>query len=64
MRDKSRRVLEIAEVAGYRDGEVALLPLYVFEEKEEEENGGVLGSLVKKGELRHVEKLKAAGIKH
>ena len=33
LRDKSRRVLEIAEVAGYRDGEIVLNPLFRFEEE-------------------------------
>ena len=33
LRDKSRRVLEITEVAGFRDGEIILNPLYRFEEE-------------------------------
>ncbi len=35
LRDKSRRVLEISEVAGYQDGEIKLNPLFVFQEEEE-----------------------------
>lgn len=62
LRDKSRRVLEIAEVAGYADGEIKLNTLYVFEEKGEDSSGKVMGKLEKKGELRDDTKLKAAGI--
>lgn len=62
LRDKSRKVLEIAEVAGYSNGEVLLRPLYIFEEAGEDRNGRILGSLIRKGELEHVEKLKAAGV--
>ncbi len=32
LRDKSRRVLEISEIAGCRDGQIELNPLYIFEE--------------------------------
>ena len=35
LRDKSRRVLEISEVAGYQDGEIKLNPLFVFREEKE-----------------------------
>jgi len=34
LRDKSRRVLEITEVAGYSEGRIVLNPLFVFEEAE------------------------------
>ena len=64
-RDGKRRVMEIAEPVGVQEGEVRLNTLYLFEESEinfsEEKAGTVMGSLVKKGELQHVEKLKAAG---
>lgn len=33
LRDGSRRVLEIAEVLGYVDGEIQIAPLFLFEEK-------------------------------
>lgn len=62
LRDKSRKVIEIAEVAGYLNGEVLLRPLYIFEEAGEDRSGRILGSLIRKGELEHVEKLKAAGV--
>ena len=62
MRDKSRKVLEITEVDGYEDGEIQLHKLYEFVEEGEDENGRILGGLVKKGEIKHDYKLKAAGI--
>ncbi len=76
LRDRSRRVLEIAEVLGYEEGEVKLRSLYRFEEKKPGEGGGpeerpgaagqntkrVEGALRKVGELVHREKLQTAGI--
>lgn len=64
LRDKSRRVLAIVEVAGYENGEIRLNPLYRFEEENEgRERGGKLqGRLKKVGTLENTEKLKAAGI--
>ena len=32
LRDKTRKTMEITEVVGYRDGQIKLNPLYVFEE--------------------------------
>lgn len=62
LRDRSRRVLEISEVCGMRDGEVVLHPLYVFEE-EAEKNGRVIGSLKRAPQrLVHTDKLDMAGI--
>lgn len=63
LRDKSRKVLEIAEVLGLEQGEIRLQPLYQFQEKGEDENGKITGTLEKKGKLAYVEKLKAAGIR-
>ena len=37
LRDKSRRVLEIVELKGMEQGEILLNPLYVFQEKPQEE---------------------------
>lgn len=62
LRDKSRKVLEIVEVMGYREGEIVLKPLYQFAEKGEDEQGRILGVLEKKGELSYVEKLQFAGL--
>lgn len=62
LRDKTRKVLEIAEVRGFENGEIVLSPLYCFEEEGEAYGGRILGALRKKGELVHVEKLQAAGL--
>lgn len=62
LRDHSRKVLEIVEVAGYVDGEIILSPLYTFTEEGSDDNGRVLGRLVKQGDLIHREKLINAGI--
>lgn len=61
VRDKSRKVLEIAEVDGMEEGEIQLHTLYRFTE-DLPVTEGRLGSLKKEGNLQHVEKLKAAGI--
>ncbi len=60
LRDRSRKVLEIAEVGGYVNGEIELNPLFRFEE---EPGGGrcVKGSLKKIGQLKATGKLRAAG---
>ena len=62
LRDKTRKVLEIAEVIGYEDGQVKLSTLFAFEETGQSGDGKVLGKLVRKGELLHGEKLKEAGL--
>ena len=60
LRDKSRRVLEIAEVMGVEDGQIRLRTLYEFRE-EGMENGKIKGTLVKVEELAFWDKLLAAG---
>ncbi len=62
LRDRSRKVLQIAEVDGMEDGEIKLHPLYVFEETGSDPDGPVLGELVKKGDLLHEGKLRTAGL--
>lgn len=62
IRDKSRKVLEITEVVGCKNGEIRLNPLYCFEELGESSEGTVVGKLQKKGGLLHEGKLKAAGL--
>lgn len=62
MRDKSRKVLEIAEVRGYENGEVRLEPIYRFKEKRGEGKNKVEGVLEKVGELYHTGKLASAGL--
>ena len=62
MRDRTRKVLEIVELNGMEAGEIRLHTLYRFCESGEDESGMVLGQLLKKGELKFVQKLYAAGI--
>ena len=60
LRDKSRKVLEIAEVTEYEQGNIQLRTLYTFRE-EGTENGKIQGRLMKVEELNYTEKLLAAG---
>ena len=60
LRDKSRKVLEIAEVLGYENGVIKIQSLYEFQE-EGMEDGKIKGRLMKGKELTHCEKLLAAG---
>lgn len=60
LRDKSRKVLEIAEVLGYDNDAIQLQTLYEFKE-EGMQDGKVQGRLVKVEELVNKEKLLAAG---
>ncbi|MDO7907293.1 CpaF family protein [Paenibacillus sp. JX-17] len=62
LRDHSRRVTEISEVAGFSGGEVVLNPLYRFRETGEKV-GRITGRLEPCGDgLQHVDKLAMAGI--
>ncbi len=62
LRDKSRRVLEVDEVMGVRDGKVVLRPIFVFRETGDERDS-LEGKLESTGnELHHTEKLKRAGL--
>lgn len=54
MRDKSKKVLEIMEVCGYREQGVRLQPLFIYHFDSEK--------LKKEGELINVAKLQAAGL--
>lgn len=60
LRDKSRKLLEIAELSGMCKGEITLHTLYQFQETGERE-GRVQGKWIKKGELLHREKWESAG---
>lgn len=62
LRDKSRRVLEITEVLDYKDNQIRLNPLFVFEELGQEDDGSIIGELQRKGALFYENKLKAAGL--
>ncbi len=61
LRDRSRKVLEITEVTGYREGEIQTQCLYRFEETGEED-GRIIGSLEKVNTLFAGQKLDAAGL--
>ena len=61
LRDKSRKVLDISEVCGYENGEILIRGLYSFKE-DGCENGRVIGSLKKTGELSQRDKLERAGL--
>ncbi len=62
LRDRTRRVLEITEVAGCENGEIKLNPLFLFEEAGEDSRGNIVGRLQKKGKLLYENKLKTAGL--
>ena len=61
-RDGSRRVLEIVETDGIREGEICLHTLFEFQEDVGEDRLKVRGSLRKRDGLFHEEKMRAAGI--
>lgn len=65
MRDGSRRVVEISEVKGLKNGEIELSPLFLFAETPEpaENRGMVSGELVSTGvPLMNRQKLRDAGL--
>lgn len=63
LRDKSRKVLEIIEVTGMDQGEIVVNPIYRFQEKKGCYTDKVSGRLEKVGEIKHVAKMQAAGIR-
>lgn len=64
IRDRSRRVMEISEIEGYRDGQINLNPIFTFNEKGEDE-GRVVGLLKRTSNpLINTNKFKLAGILH
>lgn len=60
LRDKSRKLLEVAEVLGYEKGEIRLQTLYRFEERGMD-NGKIQGEWRKYHEITHRGKLLASG---
>ena len=62
LRDRSRKVVEVVELDGIKDGEIQLNALYKFEEQGESD-GRIFGQWIKVGELKHREKLLGAGLK-
>ena len=61
IRDRTRKMLEIDEVLGMKNGEVELEARWKFEESGEKD-GRVIGEFKKYGEIRHRDKFAAAGI--
>ncbi len=62
LRDRTRRVMKIVEIAGLQNGEVQYNTLFEFKETGEKD-GKVLGGLIStQKELMHKEKMLAAGI--
>ena len=63
LRDKSRRVLEIAELDGVKNGEIQLRILYRFQEEiGKSTRERVSGRLKKVAELKYTDKLLSAGL--
>ncbi|MCG8538979.1 MAG: CpaF family protein [Clostridia bacterium] len=63
LRDKSRRVLEITEVLGYRNDEIELNPLFKFLEEGETEDKKIIGTLKRtENKMVNTLKFKMAGI--
>ncbi len=62
LRDKTRRVLEIMELAGCEGNVISLNPLFAFQEDGEDSEGRIMGRLQKKGELMDEHKLRTAGL--
>ena len=64
LRDRSRKTMEITEVLDYKNGEIQLNPLYVFEEDEQSTLNRVHGILRRtENRTQNVMKLHAAGIR-
>jgi pilus assembly protein CpaF len=64
LRDKSRKIMDISEIAGYKNGQVLLNPIYVFKEEQSSSSHLVVGSLRATGnKLQNLQKLKMAGYK-
>lgn len=63
LRDRSRKVIEISEVLGVKNGEIELNPIYVFEENKELSGDMVVSTLKRtKNKFVNIEKFEMAGI--
>ena len=62
IKDRTRKVLEIAEVTGYENGEIQTNTIFSFQEEENATGGKVSGTLLKKSNMRSLEKWRAAGL--
>ena len=64
LRDRTRKVLEIIEIVGFKDGEILTSSIFSYEEDiKESSNTVVHGELKRVGRLSHIEKIVMAGIK-
>jgi len=62
IRDRTRKVTEIHEVIGIKDGEVELHPLFLFEERGNVTDSNVIGELTYTGNpLHNMHKIRMAG---
>lgn len=61
LRDRSRKVLNVAEISGWRENQICVHPLFEFRETGME-GEAIKGCWEKTGELKHQEKLRAAGL--
>lgn len=65
LRDRSRKVLEITEVTGYKDGNIQLNPLYQFQDQGDDANGEVIGDIAFCGnQLANQLKMDMSGVKY
>lgn len=63
MRDRSRKIIEISEISGMKEGEIILNPLYLFKDEGDSADGRVKGRLEATGNrLYHAYKLELAGM--
>jgi len=62
IRDKTRKVLEIAEVTGYENGEIQTNTIFSFQEEDNTTGGKVSGTLLKRSNMKSIEKWRAAGL--
>lgn len=63
LRDKSRKVLEVAEVTGVKDGDITVQPIYKFVETGISPTGKIVGELCATGnKLLNTDKLSHAGL--
>ncbi len=60
VRNKSRRVLEICEITGYKEGNIQMHTLFEFQEQQGSDC--LQGTIIKKGDLKDDRKLQVAGL--
>ncbi|MDO4170606.1 MAG: ATPase, T2SS/T4P/T4SS family [Lachnospiraceae bacterium] len=61
LRDRSRKIVEISEVTGIKDGEIMLRTLYKFKEQKEV-NGKIVGTFIRENTVLDTNKLKERGL--